>query len=93
MTYKSLFMKDEELKKQLAAVTHADWFLKCMAYAKATLMDRPGINTDHLLGARAFEAILLDLADEIPPDDKVPEIAGLQHNLDTRRILTQKEKE
>lgn len=85
MDYKTLFLKDEELAKQLAAVTHADWFRKCLAYAKAELMDRPGINTDHLMGAREFESILLTLADK-ETEVVLPDItSGLHHNLDIKR--------
>lgn len=85
MTYKTLFMKDKELASQLAAVTHGEWFLKCLAYVKAEMMDTPGIMTEHLLGARKFEQILLTLADGEEEFQMHVLTSGLRHDLDTKR--------
>lgn len=75
---KELFQKDEDLRKQLIAVTNADWFQKCLAFAKAEMMEDPRLNEQMLSGARLYESTLLGLP-EIEGTNQEPLSSGLIH--------------
>lgn len=79
-TSKELLLRDKELCAQLAAVTNAHWFSKCLLYVRGELM-QADVTAETLRGAKLFENILMTIASENsrPPE---PLRSGLQHDLD-----------
>jgi len=81
MTPKEIFQKDKELTKKFNAVASADWFKKCLAFAKAEMWGQPNMNADKLAGAQLFEQLLCELA-TIPSEPITFTHATVDHGLD-----------
>lgn len=80
MTYKETFLRRKELREQLAAVTHADWFKEAMVFIRAEMMSSK-VSTEELEGARKFEEVLMTIAD-FDTDNPAGPSTGLDHHLD-----------
>lgn len=91
MTTRELFIQQKDLRDKLVAVVKQDWFLQCLAYAKAELMDSHCASAEELAGARAFESVLLTIGDE---PDKIPPLptSGLLYQEPVRKTDQQRKK-
>lgn len=83
---KDSFLKRTDLVDHLSAVTSADWFKDCLAYAAADLMEQQHITTEHLAGANKFRTALLSLAVEEELEDEPLPRSGLHHKLEINPI-------
>lgn len=92
MSSKNLFNKQKELRDQLAAVVHADWFKQCLVFIRGELMELPNMTTEQLKGAKSFEMVLLDFTDEEPDLATFP-TPGIRHDLDARRGVPETKEE
>lgn len=79
-----VFQAKKELRDQLAAVTHADWFAQCLAYVRAEMLES-SLTTEQLAGAKIFERTLLNLPDADLEPESFP-TTGLNHDLEIIKV-------
>lgn len=79
-TTKELFLREKELSEKSSGIVATDWFQKWIAYAKAELMENPGMTADKLDGAREFIQCFCSLPQQEAPSFTVS--TGLNHKID-----------
>lgn len=80
MTPKDLFLHNKDRAERFRAVTKSRWFLEDLVSVRAQFMNTPRSEAE-IKGALAYEATLLDMVDELPEAEDVPQ-SRLTHNLD-----------
>lgn len=89
---KSLFAKQDDLRKKLLEVTTSEWFRQCLVYTQAEMMSRTSVSAENIAGANLFVSTLLGMCDDEPTDKPVIK-SGLVHDLQPVKPLDQPKSE